>query len=47
MKHNPGFLKLVEEAKARVRQTNVQEVMKRMEKGERSEERRVGKECRL
>ena len=35
MKHNPGFLKLVEEAKVRVRETNVQEVMKRMEKGER------------
>ncbi len=34
MKHNPGFLKLVEETKARVRETNVQVVMQRMDKGE-------------
>jgi rhodanese-related sulfurtransferase len=34
MKHNPGFQKLVEDAKANVRETNCQEVMKRMEKGE-------------
>lgn len=34
MKHNPGFLKLVEEAKARVSECTVQDVMKRIEKGE-------------
>jgi rhodanese-related sulfurtransferase len=34
MKHNAGFLKLVEEAKSRVRETNAQEVQKRLEKGE-------------
>ena len=34
MKHNAEFLKLVEDAKSRVRETNVQEVMKRMDAGE-------------
>ncbi len=34
MKHNEGFLKLVQDAKSRVRETNAQEVMKRIEKGE-------------
>jgi len=34
MKHNPGFLKLVEEAKSRVKECTVQDVMKRIEKGE-------------
>jgi rhodanese-related sulfurtransferase len=31
MKHAPGFLKLVEEAKARIRETNAQEVKKRLD----------------
>ena len=34
MKHNEGFLKLVEDAKSRVKETNAQDVMKRIEKGE-------------
>lgn len=34
MKHNAGFLKLVEDARSRVRETNVQDVMKRIDKGE-------------
>lgn len=34
MKHNPGFLKLVEEAKSRVRETTAQAVMQRVDKGE-------------
>jgi rhodanese-related sulfurtransferase len=34
MKHSPGFLKIVEEAKRRVRETNVEEVKKRMDAGE-------------
>ena len=34
MKHNPGFQKLVEETKARVKETNSQDVKQRMEKGE-------------
>jgi rhodanese-related sulfurtransferase len=34
MKHNPGFQKLVEETKARVQETNAQEVKQRMDKGE-------------
>ena len=34
MKHNAGFEKLVAEAKGRVKETNCQEVMQRMEKGE-------------
>jgi rhodanese-related sulfurtransferase len=35
MQHANRFLKLVNEAKARIRETNVQEVKKRMDKGER------------
>jgi rhodanese-related sulfurtransferase len=31
MKHAPGFLKLVEDARKRVRETNVQEVKKRLD----------------
>jgi len=34
MKHAPGFLKIVDEAKARIRETNVQEVKKRLDAGE-------------
>jgi len=35
MQHSSRFLKLVNEAKAHVRETNVQEVKQRMDKGER------------
>lgn len=31
MKHAPGFLKLVDDAKTRIRQTNVQEVKERLD----------------
>lgn len=34
MKHSPGFLKLVNDAKTRTRQTTTDEVMSRLEKGE-------------
>ena len=34
MKHAPEFLKLVDEAKKRIRQTNVQEVKKQLDAGE-------------
>jgi rhodanese-related sulfurtransferase len=34
MAHSPNFLKLVHEAKARVKETNVAEVKKRMDAGE-------------
>src|SRR5712692_990883 len=34
MAHAPGFLKLVNEAKARIRETNVQEVKKKLDAGE-------------
>jgi len=34
MKHSPQFLKLVSEAKTRVRETNVAEVQQRIESGE-------------
>ncbi len=34
MKHSPAFLKLVEDAKTRVRESNVHEVKKRLEAGE-------------
>jgi len=34
MQHSNRFLKLVNDAKSRVRETNVQEVKKRMDKGE-------------
>ena len=34
MEHTTRFLKLVNEAKSRIRETNVQEVKKRMDKGE-------------
>jgi rhodanese-related sulfurtransferase len=34
MKHSPQFLKLVSEAKTRVKETNVVDVMRRMESGE-------------
>lgn len=34
MQHTTRFLKLVNEAKSRIRETNVQEVKKRMDKGE-------------
>ena len=34
MQHTSRFLKLVNEAKSRIRETNVQEVKKRMDKGE-------------
>ena len=34
MKHAPEFLKIVAEAKTRVRETNVQEVKKRLDAGE-------------
>jgi len=35
MPHSPGFLKLVEDAKKRVRETNVQEVKKQLDAGKR------------
>jgi rhodanese-related sulfurtransferase len=35
MKHAPGFLKLVDDAKSRIRQTNVQEVKQRLDAKER------------
>ncbi len=31
MKHSPGFLKLVEDAKTRIRETNIHEVKKRLD----------------
>jgi len=34
MKHSPAFLKLVDDAKARIRQTNVQEVKRRVDNKE-------------
>lgn len=34
MKHSPGFLKIVEEAKKHVRETSVDEVKKRLDRGE-------------
>jgi rhodanese-related sulfurtransferase len=34
MKHGAGFLKLVDESKARIKQTNVPEVKKRMDSGD-------------
>ena len=34
MKHSPGFLKVVDEAKSRIRQTNVPEVTDRMKRGD-------------
>jgi rhodanese-related sulfurtransferase len=34
MKHSPGFLKIVEEAKSRVRQTDVHEIKARLDRGE-------------
>jgi rhodanese-related sulfurtransferase len=33
MKHSPAFLKLVEDAKTRIRETNVQEVKERLDAG--------------
>jgi rhodanese-related sulfurtransferase len=33
-KHSPGFLQVVEDAKKRVRETNVDEVKKRLDRGE-------------
>jgi rhodanese-related sulfurtransferase len=35
MKHSPGFLKLVHDAKTRIRETGVHEVKKRLDAGER------------
>jgi len=35
MKHSPAFLKLVEDVKTRIRETNVHEVKKRLDAGER------------
>lgn len=35
MKHSPNFLKLVDDAKSRVKQTNVADVKRRMDAGER------------
>jgi rhodanese-related sulfurtransferase len=34
MKHSPGFLKIVQDAKSRVRETNVAEVKRRLEAGD-------------
>ncbi len=34
MKHSPAFLKLVEDAKTRIRETNVHEVKKQLDAGE-------------
>ena len=34
MKHSPGFLKLVDAAKAKIRQTTVDEVGKRLQRGD-------------
>lgn len=34
MKHSPGFLKLVEDAKTRIKETNVNEVKRRLDAGE-------------
>jgi rhodanese-related sulfurtransferase len=33
-KHSPGFLKLVDDAKSRVRQCNVQDMKKRLDRGD-------------
>lgn len=33
MKHSPGFLRIVDDAKSRVREVNVEETMKRLETG--------------
>jgi rhodanese-related sulfurtransferase len=35
MKHSPGFLRLVEDAKTRIRETDVASVRRRLEQGER------------
>jgi rhodanese-related sulfurtransferase len=35
MKHSPGFLKVVQDAKSRICETNVEEVKKRLDAGER------------
>lgn len=35
MQHNPGFLKIVNEAKARIKETSVEEVARRLDRGER------------
>jgi len=35
MKHSPGFLKLVESVKTRIRETDVHDVQRRLEAGER------------
>ncbi|GMV50730.1 sulfurtransferase [Nitrospirales bacterium NOB] len=35
MQHNPGFLKLVEEAKQRIRECSISEVQGKLERGER------------
>lgn len=35
MKHNPGFLNLVEEARQRIKTSNIQEVKARLDRGER------------
>jgi rhodanese-related sulfurtransferase len=34
MKHSPGFLAIVNDAKKRIRETNVAEIKKRMDRGE-------------
>jgi rhodanese-related sulfurtransferase len=34
MKHSPGFLRLVDDAKTRIRQTDIQEVKRRLDAGE-------------
>lgn len=34
MKHSPGFLKLVEDAKSRIEKTDVHEVKRKLERGE-------------
>jgi rhodanese-related sulfurtransferase len=36
MQHSPGFLKLVQDAKTRIRETNVHEVKKRLDAGEKT-----------
>jgi rhodanese-related sulfurtransferase len=37
MKHNPGFLKLVEDAKSRVREIDIEELKRMRERGEKFE----------
>ena len=35
MKHTPGFLKIVDDARSRVKETNVEEIKRRLDRGDR------------